>query len=256
MSPDPTQHSPDVSSAPPGIAGSRRSWRRLGRTRPLPRPRRTLGPKAYWLASKTGFRFSYHRNALVLRGIGGRHGPVLLLRGAAVPPLSTDSARAPAPRWMTHGRGVALDLACLPLPHLPQGRPVWQLTGVERHSACAWANLVAPEHGRPSVVQIDGFVAGVAAAMAERGEQLTAVSVQIGSGVPAAALPSLHASGIQVRPTQPQLPGRSAVALHGRFVRRHWGPRSEEADDWALPTLEHELQGWIRARNLEALAAL
>jgi hypothetical protein len=256
MSPDAKQHSPDVSSAPPTIARSGRSWRRLGRARPLPRPRRTVGPKVYWLATKTGFRFSYHRNALVLRGIGGRHGPVLLLRGAPVPAPPAGRERTPAQRWTRQRVGVALDLACLPLPHMPQGRPIWQLTGVEQHTACAWANLVAPKHGRPSVAQIDAFVARIGAVMAERGEQLTTVTVQVGCALPSAALRSLQAAGIQVRRAPLQDPDRSAVALHGLVLRSIWSPRSEEPDEWELSTLERELQGWIRARNLEALAVL
>ncbi|MCW2951909.1 MAG: hypothetical protein JWQ48_1079 [Conexibacter sp.] len=256
MSPDATQHSPDVSPALPGTAGTSRSWRRLGRPRPLPRPRHTLGPNAYWLATKVGFRLSAHRNALVLRGIGGRHGPVLLLRGAPIPPRPAGREPAPAPRWTARRAGVALDVACLPLPHMPLGRPIWQLTAVEAHTAWAWANLVAPKGGRPSVAQIDAFVARIGAALVERGEHLAAVTVQVGSALPSAALRSLRAAGVEVRRTQAPSVERSAVALHNRFLRRHWQPRSEDPAAWELLTLERELQGWIRARNLEALTVL
>lgn len=257
MSPDATSRP----SAPPpasGASASRRSWRRLGRHRPVPRPRRTVGPRLYGLARRSLFRFSRHRGALVLRGVGARHGPVLVRRGAPSTVQQILLARPlPAPRRRPRDRaGVTLDIACLPLPHLPQGRPVWQLTGVEAHTGCAWANLLAPKGGRPSVAQIDAFVARIGAAMAERGERLTAVTVQVGSALPSAALRSLQAAGIEVRRTSARPADRSAIALHGHFIRRHWRPLAEERSDWDLRQLERELQEWIGARNLEALALL
>jgi hypothetical protein len=54
--------------------------RRVGPSR-RPRPRRAVSPRVYAFAMRTGFRYSYPRDALVLRGIGERFGPVLV-RGA------------------------------------------------------------------------------------------------------------------------------------------------------------------------------
>ncbi len=74
--------------------------RRLGPTR-RPRPRRTVTPRLYSLALRTGFRYSELRDALVLRGIGERFGPVLVCdsggggrRHTARPPLESGLDRA------------------------------------------------------------------------------------------------------------------------------------------------------------------
>ncbi len=231
----------------------------------MPRPRRRIPRALYWLARHTGFyRYSAYRNALILRFVGDRHGPVLVRRGddrparvtaptAPVVPAPRAARETPPARPRRNRVGVTLDLACLPLPHMPNGRPIWQLTGVESHTTFSWANLVAPKAGRPSVSQIDAFVARIGAAMAERGEQLTAVTIQVGSALPSAALRSLQSAGIDVRRRETLPPERSAVALHSLFLRRHWQARSEEPSDWDLMTLERELQGWVRDRNLEAL---
>lgn len=48
--------------------------------RNAPRRRRTVGPRVHALARHCGFRHSYMRDALVLRGVGRRWGPVLRLR--------------------------------------------------------------------------------------------------------------------------------------------------------------------------------
>ncbi|MDW5597672.1 hypothetical protein VSS74_25195 [Conexibacter stalactiti] len=49
-------------------------------TRTQPRRRRRVGPTTYRLARLLGFRYSAWRDALVLRGVGERFGPVLKLR--------------------------------------------------------------------------------------------------------------------------------------------------------------------------------
>jgi hypothetical protein len=73
--------------------------RRVGPSR-RPRPRRTVTPRLYALAMRAGFRYSYPRNALVLRGIGERFGPVLVRDGGrghrrtARPPFESGLDRA------------------------------------------------------------------------------------------------------------------------------------------------------------------
>jgi hypothetical protein len=71
--------------------------RRVGPSR-RPRPRRTVTPRLYSLAMRAGFRYSHPRDALVLRGIGERFGPVLVRdsgRGrTARPPLESGLDRA------------------------------------------------------------------------------------------------------------------------------------------------------------------
>jgi hypothetical protein len=54
--------------------------RRFGPSR-RPRPRRMVTPRLYSLAMRAGFRYSQPRDALVLRGIGERFGPVLVRDG-------------------------------------------------------------------------------------------------------------------------------------------------------------------------------
>jgi hypothetical protein len=72
--------------------------RRVGPSR-TPRPRRTVTPRVYALAMRTGFRYSNLRDALVLRGIGERFGPVLVRdsgrgrRHTARPPLESGLER-------------------------------------------------------------------------------------------------------------------------------------------------------------------
>lgn len=70
--------------------------RRVGPYRRL-RRRRTVTPRLYALAMRSGFRYSHVRDALVLRGIGERFGPVLVREGGsgdAAAPRTTDRERA------------------------------------------------------------------------------------------------------------------------------------------------------------------
>jgi len=73
--------------------------RRIGPSR-KPRPRRAVTPRMHSLAMRAGFRYSDPRDALVLRGIGERFGPVLVCdeqrdrQPAAHPPLEAGLDRA------------------------------------------------------------------------------------------------------------------------------------------------------------------
>lgn len=70
-------------TGPNGIRDERRRLTQLTapwRPRTVPRPRRKVGPGLYDAARWLGFRYSRPRDALVLRGIGRRWGPVLQLR--------------------------------------------------------------------------------------------------------------------------------------------------------------------------------
>jgi hypothetical protein len=85
--------------------------RRVGPSR-RPRPRRTVTPRVYSLAMRTGFRYSYPRDALVLRGIGERFGPVLvrdggqrrIVRAPLEPGLDRAEVRASPPGEEREGR--------------------------------------------------------------------------------------------------------------------------------------------------------
>jgi hypothetical protein len=69
--------------------------RRVGPYR-RPRRRRAVTPPLYSLAMRAGFRYSHVRDALVLRGIGERFGPVLVRnsgRGDTAPPLEPERDR-------------------------------------------------------------------------------------------------------------------------------------------------------------------
>jgi hypothetical protein len=77
--------------------------RRFGPSR-RPRPRRRVSPRAYALALRAGFRYSYPRDALVLRGVGERFGPVLVRdrgrgRTARRPLASAGHRVAGSRRW-------------------------------------------------------------------------------------------------------------------------------------------------------------
>jgi len=65
--------------------------RRVGPSR-KPRRRRTVTPRLYSLARRAGFRYSRPRDALVLRGIGERFGPVLVRERIALPQPGRDRA--------------------------------------------------------------------------------------------------------------------------------------------------------------------
>jgi hypothetical protein len=93
--------------------------RRVGASR-RPRRRRTVTPRVYSFAARAGFRYSHLRDALVLRGIGERFGPVLVCdseggsgrRRAARAPLEPGLERAEAgasrrvPGGAREGRGA------------------------------------------------------------------------------------------------------------------------------------------------------
>jgi hypothetical protein len=78
------------------VALSGLASRRMGPFR-RPRPRRAVTPRLYALATRIGFRYSRPRDALVLRGIGERFGPVLVRDGGrgrtAHPPLESGRDR-------------------------------------------------------------------------------------------------------------------------------------------------------------------
>jgi hypothetical protein len=79
-----------------GIATVRLRWAGVPpwrRSRTVPRRRRHVGRRAYALALRFGFRYSYARDALVLRLVGRRWGPVLKL----ATPTGTAASPAAAP---------------------------------------------------------------------------------------------------------------------------------------------------------------
>lgn len=69
------------------VALALRSFNTESVTRTQPRRRRGVGPTTYRLARLCGFRYSAWRDALVLRGVGERIGPVLKVRARRGPPL-------------------------------------------------------------------------------------------------------------------------------------------------------------------------
>lgn len=83
-----------------GRHGRPRDARARGRRRTVPRRRRTVSPLVYAIALHAGFRYSSWRDALVLRVVGRRYGPVLRRRTAREAPV-----RAPARRANGRSRG-------------------------------------------------------------------------------------------------------------------------------------------------------
>ncbi|MDO8214093.1 hypothetical protein [Conexibacter sp. CPCC 206217] len=64
--------------------------------RSVPRPRTRVGNRVYSLARCCGFRYSYERDALVLRFVGRRWGPVLKLADRFPPPPVAAPPKRPA----------------------------------------------------------------------------------------------------------------------------------------------------------------
>ncbi len=236
--------------------------------RSAPRRRRTVGPHAYALARRCGFRPSYLRNALVLRGVGHRWGPVLRLRddvrhrpaGLTIVPRSpVGDDDLPAPTRSAASRDEAartIDVVCMPLPRPHRAHRLWQLTAVELESGFVWAELTRTR-GEPPLPRLAArFVRDVRQDLEARGLRLGAVVVRSGG---TQRWPQLGANECPV-PLRRRPPGttreRLAANMHERILDSFWDELFAQDEIGSLAALRHELDGWIRHHNeLTSVAA-
>jgi hypothetical protein len=207
------------------------------------RRRREVSVGTYRLAHMTAFRYSPSRDALVLRGVGHRIGPVLRLPRALAPlppPLQVSATNA----------ALTVDLACLPLPAPQHGR-VWQLTAVDVDAGFTWAELTRPRGAPPRVEQAHALLERIAAQLAGRGLRLAAVVVQPGSTHRHTLVAAAEAAGVELRFGLTADDGRPLAAQrHERLVAEHWEQALATPGAPPLDALERLLQQWVDAGNM------
>lgn len=218
--------------------------------RAAPRRRRTVGPRRYALARRCGFRYSYVRDALVLRGVGRRWGPVLRLRDDARVPLAglvvAEPPAAAPPEEVASARTV--DVVCMPLPRPHRAQRLWQLTAVELESRRVWVELTCTRGEPPQPQLAARFVREIGNDLAQRGERLDAIVVRSGG---TQRWPQIGAeAGV---PLQRLPPGtrheRLAANMHARMLGSFWHDVFARDEVGSLDALRRGLEEWTRRSN-------
>ncbi|MDO8186364.1 hypothetical protein Q5424_18755 [Conexibacter sp. JD483] len=253
-------------------------------SRATPRRRRVVGRRRYALARRCGFRYSYQRDALVLRGVGQRWGPVLRLReehAADVPapadravaghrssPAAAGAATAPLgrrplalagpltlPEHTRDERARSVDVVCIPLPRPHRTQRLWQLTAVELDSRFVWVELTRTRGEPPQPRLAARFVRDIGRDLEARGLRLDAIVVRSGG---AQRWPQLGTVDGSVR-LQRLPPGnqheRLAANMHARILRSFWHDVFAREQLDSLDALRSGLGEWARRRNAKTLTA-
>jgi hypothetical protein len=203
------------------------------------------------------------RDALVLRGVGHRWGPVLRLRDDARTPLSglviaADDAASPAQLTATAREPDAdartVDVVCMPLPRPHRAQRLWQLTAVELESRRVWVELTRTRGEPPQPQLAARFVREIGKDLAERGERLDAIVVRSGG---TQRWPQIGAeAGV---PLQRLPPGarheRLAANMHARMLGSFWHDVFARDEVGSLDALRRGLEEWTRRSNDQLAAA-
>lgn len=226
------------------------------------------------------------RDALVLRGVGRRWGPVLCLRDGArtrepppadlpgsaaagdstsgEPGATADAARRPAlavteplrlPERREDDSARTIDVVCMPLPRPHRAHRLWQLTAVEAESRLVWTELTRTR-GEPPLPQLASrFVRDIRKDLEARGLRLAAIVVRSGG---TQRWPQVAATEGSV-PLRRLPPGmrheRLAANMHARALGSFWNDVFARDEIGSLDALRRGLDEWTKRRNEEALAA-
>lgn len=224
---------------------------RLTPVRTLPRPRRTVSPQVYAAASRLGFRYSASRDALVLRGVGRRRGPVLKLAEAPAAPASAPLlAQDPA-----IGARRVVDVVCMPVRHLRRAQPLWQLTAVDVDARFVWSELAPPREEGPPPRMTATFMRRIKRDLERRGLRLDAIVVGPDSDHRGPLLAAAHDSGTQMmKPPARMRQERIAAQTHARILSTFWRHAVAPDATPSLSELRRGLRSWVNAHNSEPSA--
>ena len=217
-------------------------WRRF---RTVPRPRRLVSRRVYSLALLCGFRYSYGRDALVLRFVGRRWGPVL---------QQLDPPRDPRVAAVTPPAiARVIDVTCQQLPHTHRAQQLWQLTAIDLDARYIWVELKRTRGAAPSQQDAAGFIRRIVADLTTRRLRLGAVVVR-GDGAPHQALfDAAASSGVRLLHAPPsQRREHVADQAHRRILTTYWRHAVPNDDGRSLGALRRGLRSWVDAYNLTA----
>jgi hypothetical protein len=260
-------------------------WRR---SRGIQRRRRYVGTHTYALALRCGFRYSYVRDALVLRRVGRRWGPVLKLRvepaserlpprvadrspprrvaagsppparGAgtapparAAPPLGRDASRPPASERVPSRTQRVVEITCLPLPHLHRTQRLWQLTAVDTEVRFVWVEVKRTRGDPPSADDAAGFVRRIAADLAALGLHLDAIVIRAGgTHRRSVSDAAVAAAGVRLLRIPPGMRHeRIAAHTHDRIAAAYWRNAFARDAGRSMDALRRGLRSWVDAHN-------